>query len=86
VLDQELILGGWFVDGIRDPCVPSGLYLRGVKVVHSVVNPSRPQWKFFVVLVVLVAELVLAYETAPFCVACRMPSPSSEESASRIRA
>jgi hypothetical protein len=69
VLPQQLVLGGRLVDRVRDPRVPPGLDMCGIEVVDLVVNPSRPQWKFLEVLVILVAKLVLSYEPSPFRVA-----------------
>ena len=64
------VLRGNGVDGVRDPGVPERLDLRGVVVVLGVVDPARAQREFFLVLEELVAELVDAYESAGFGVAC----------------
>lgn len=69
-LGHDGILRGHRVDGVRDPGVPERLDVRGVVVVLGVVDPARAERKFLLVLEVLVAELVDAYEGAGFGVAC----------------
>jgi hypothetical protein len=61
---HQRVQRGRLVDGVADPCVPSGLDVRGVVVVLGVLDPARAQGQLLVVLEELVARAVRANERA----------------------
>lgn len=60
---DQAVLGRGLVDGVADPGVPTRLDLGGIVVVLDVVDPAGSEGQFLEVLVVFVAEAILADES-----------------------
>lgn len=67
---DQAVLGRGLVDGVADPGVPAGLDVGGIVVVLGVVDPAGSEGQFLEVLVVFVAEAILADEGTVFGVTC----------------